>query len=243
MCDLLTEQYKPCEKLVSFKGDVARLEKKLDINTRIPNAGDVASQLRFDQRPLYSRYKFVLAMNNALWEGYSTEKEVYPFVAQSIAIVGTPDYAQMANANRIVHCNIPLDVLKYAGQWNTRHNSFMPFNTTPEDWKNDPTIQPIPFDLKNDGDLMQFAKEKFRTALQPCIKEIIRLDQDDEAYIQKLMEPYILQYENSLFDGTYVATGILQWLEAMGSSVMTGIDPYSLSRVRIDEQTVNTKRK
>lgn len=237
LCDLLTEQYKPCDHLVSWKGDVDRLESKLNITTRVKTNGGAGTQFRYDTAPLYSRYKFVLALNNALWEGYMTEKEINPYLAQSVAIVGTPDYHKMANVNRVVHCNIPQNVLVDAGRW-ARGNSFMPFNTTPDDWKRDPAIQPIPFDLKDDTDLLQFAKDKFAKVLQPCIDEIKRLDQDDEAYVQKLIEPFILKYENSLFDGTYVAKGILQWLLVMGSPIMIGLES-SLQGIHIDYQSEN----
>lgn len=236
LCDLLTEQYKPCDHLVSWKGDVDRLESKLNITTRDPGTNG-GGQFRYDTAPLYSRYKFVLALNNALWQGYMTEKEINPYLAQSVAVVGTPDYHKMANVDRVVHCNIPQNVLVDAGRW-AKGNSFMPFNTTPDDWKRDPTIQPIPFVLENDEDLLQFAKNKFSKALQPCIDEIKRLDQDDEAYVQKLMQPYLLKYENSLFDGTYVAKGILQWLLTMGSPLMIGLESR-LQRIHIDDQSEN----
>lgn len=227
LCDLLTEQYKPCEKSFGWKGDVNRLEQKMNVKTHS----------NFDTVPLYSRYKFAIAINNAMWEGYMTEKEINPYLAGSVAIVGAPDYSLMANANRVVHCTVPIDILVDAGQW-ARKGSFMPFNTTPLDWENDPSIQPIPWDLKDDEGLMQFAMVKFREALKPCIAEIIRLDKDDEAYISKLMEPYILKFENSLFDGTYVASALLRFLIMMRSPLMIGLES-SVQQVHIDDQTLS----
>ena len=52
------------------------------------------------------------------------------------------------------------------------------------------------------------------------------------------MEPFILKYENSLFDGTYVAKGILQWLLVMGSPIMIGLES-SLQGIHIDYQSEN----
>ena len=60
---------------------------------------------------------------------------------------------------------------------------------------------------------------------------------DDDAYMNKLMEPYILKYENSLFDGTYVAAGLLHWLVMMGFPLMIGLESR-LHNVRIDDQTM-----
>ena len=168
-----------------------------------------------------------------------TEKEINPYLANSIAIVGTPDYASMANANRVVHCTLPRETLQDAARW-ARGGSFMPFNTTPEDWERDPTIKPIPWDLKNDGELMLWAREKFGKALQPCIEEIIRLDKDDDAYLDKLMEPFVYSYTNSIFDGTYVAAELLRWLQKKGSRVTSGLE--SLGRVRIDNQSESIGR-
>ena len=230
LCDLLTDQYKPCEKTVKWKGDMKRLEQKMNISNEQTPLG-----LGMGFTALFARYKFVIALSNALWEGYMTEKEINPYLAQSVAIVGAPDYSLMANGNRVVHCTIPREALEDAGRW-ARKESFMPFNTTPLDWERDPSIQPIPWDLKNDEGLIKFAVAKFREPLKPCIAEIIRLDNDDEAYVRKLMEPYILKYENSLFDGTYVAAGLLRWLLTMGSPLMIGLESR-VHQVHIDDQT------
>ena len=114
----------------------------------------------------------------------------------------------------------------------------MPFNTTPNMWKvnndNGNTIQPIFHDpyakgpkgeeAKGDEPLLEFVAQQWESALKPCIDEIIRVDKDDESYIAKLREPFVTRFENSLFDGTYVGVGILNWLLHIQSPVTYGLE-------------------
>ena len=88
----------------------------------------------------------------------------------------------------------------------------MPFNTTPKDWERDPSVRPNKWVFNEDEPLLRFVVDNWRKALQPCVDEIMRLDEDDDAYIEMLMEPFIHEFENSLFDGTYVAAQVLQML-------------------------------
>ena len=97
----------------------------------------------------------------------------------------------------------------------------MPFNTTPDMWTTEKNIQPIVHDPYNDKAgrdeaVLEFVTEQWEEALTPCVDKIVALDKDDDAYVKKLMQPYILNEGlRSLFDGTYIATslciGIWSW--------------------------------
>ena len=164
-------------------------------------------------------------MANEFTDGYLVEKMIHPYLANSIAISASPNLGNYINDKRPIVCSIPHKDLEYVSQWKANGGkAFMPFNTTPEQWKNDKTIQPIPFKLEQDESLLEFIANQWKEALQPCIDEIIRLDQDDESYIAKLMEPFVTRYEHGLFDGTYVGSALLNWLSHMNSPVTVGME-------------------
>lgn len=219
LCRLLTQKYKPCEGLREWTGDMKGIEK---------TGPDTTFRVQRD-------YKFVIAMANEFSDGYFVEKTVNPYVANSIAISASPSLRKYMNGNRPVICNISRTRLDYVGQW-ARGGAWMPFNTTPDDWKKDDSIQPIPFDLNHDQPLLKFVSEQWEDDLQPCVDEIIRLDKDDESYIRKLMEPFILRYEGSIFDGTYVGIALLHWLVQRGSLVTHGLE-QEIWRMAMPKQT------
>lgn len=164
-------------------------------------------------------------MANEFLDGYLVEKMINPYVAKSIAISATPNLGGYINDKRPVVCSVPRRDLEYVNQWKADGGkAFMPFNTTPEQWKSDKTIQPIPYVLEQDEPLLEFIADAWKVPLQPCIDEIIRLDKDDESYIAKLREPFVTHFEDSLFDGTYVALSLLTWLSHVNSPVTFGIE-------------------
>ena len=66
--------------------------------------------------------------------------------------------------------------------------------------------------------------EQWEEALTPCVDKVVALDKDDDAYVKKLMQPYILNEGlRSLFDGTYIATSLLHWYLVMGSPIVQGL--------------------
>ncbi|KAL7532686.1 hypothetical protein ACHAXR_004781 [Thalassiosira sp. AJA248-18] len=208
LCRLLTKNYKNCDALAAWKGALKSHPKTHPSDTYI----------------IQHDYKFIIAMANEFSDGYLVEKTVHPYLAHSIAISGTPKLGQYINADRPVVCSIPKKALEHVAQWKRRGGSWMPFNSTPDDWKMNQSIQPIAFDLKNDEPLLEFVAQQWEKSLQPCIDEIIRLDKDDESYISKLREPFVANFNHSLFDGTYVGIAILNWLQHMKSPVVYGLD-------------------
>ena len=179
-----------------------------------------------------SPFKFVITMGNEQSEGYLVEKTVHPYLAGSIGITATPGVGKYMNANSLVSCQISdVDIAKvqqyYRGNF---HNPFMwmPFNTTPDNWTDESGIQPIKHDPyaiadggKGDEAMLEFATEQWEEALTPCVDAVATLDKDDDAYVEKLMQPYVLhEGRRSLFDGTYLATALLQWYVFMGSPLV-----------------------
>ena len=63
--------------------------------------------------------------------------------------------------------------------------------------------------MKNDDHLLEFTRQHWKEALQPCIDKIIKMDKDNKGYIAKLRETFITQFQHSLFGGTYVGTVLI----------------------------------
>lgn len=209
LCRLLTKHYKKCDALAAWKGAL----KSIPIKTG-----------PWDTYRIQNDYKFIIAMANEFSDGYLVEKTVHPYLANSIAISGSPNLGEYINGDRPIVCSIPKEALEHVAKWKRQNGSWMPFNSTPDDWQMDQSIQPIPFHLENDEALLEFVTQQWEQALQPCIDEIIRLDKDDESYIAKLREPFVKSFKRSLFDGTYVGIAILNWLLHMNSPVVYGLD-------------------
>jgi hypothetical protein len=96
--------------------------------------------------------------------------------------------------------------------------------------KNDPN--------KGDEPVLDFVTNQWEHALQPCIDEIIRLDNDDDVYTKILQQPYIRNGgENSMFDGTYLAHSMLQWFVWAKSPLVKGLEDKISSLNGIQEQT------
>jgi len=73
--------------------------------------------------------------------------------------------------------------------------------------------------------VLEFVSSAWEDALQPCVERIRKLDMDDDLYIEKLMQPYILNDGvNSMFDGTYVAHSLLQWFSSAHSPLVEGVN-------------------
>ena len=106
----------------------------------------------------------------------------------------------------------------------------MPFDTIPYMWPNKSTIQPIKFDPyandgKGDEPVLELVTSAWEDALQLCVDRIRELDTDDDLYIEKLMQPYILNDGvNSMFDGTYVAHSLLRWFSIAHSPLVEEVD-------------------
>lgn len=233
LCRLLTKQYKTCHAIHSWKGGTGELH-----NITLEKPISAAYKAQQD-------YKFVITMPNHFQDGYIAEKTLSPFIANAVAITSIPNVGKYVNALGMVTCDVPEDELKKVQRYYRGNFDWMPFNTTPAMWENsnDNPVKHIHYDPyavegKGDEPVLEFATSQWEAALQPCIKEIIRLDQNDDAYIQKLMQPYLLnEGKHSLFDGTYVAISMLQWFIWARSPLVSGLENIIASLEGVREQT------
>ncbi|KAL7539498.1 hypothetical protein ACHAXR_009340 [Thalassiosira sp. AJA248-18] len=218
---LLTKKYKPCLGLQRWIGGVDKMkEYNLTTDTGPWNTYAI-------QRP----FKFVIAMANEMSEGYLVEKTIHPYLVGSVGISMTPDVGKYVNANSLVSCRLSRDEVDKVQRYYRGEFQWMPFNTTPEMWTNDSNIQPIthsPYTREKDGvgdePALEFVTSQWEEALMPCVDEIAALDRDDNAYVEKLMEPYLLNDgRRSLFDGTYLAISLLHWYSFVGSPLVRSL--------------------
>ena len=195
-----------------------------------------------------SPYKFVIAMTNHFQDGYIAEKTLNPYFGNAVTITSIPNVGQYINADGMITCNIPNDDLTKVHQYYKGEFKWMPFNTTPDMWAKDESIQPIHYDpyaagpngeaSKGDEAVIEFAITQWEKTLQPCIDEIIRIDTNDDEYIRKIMQPYVLnEGVNSLFDGTYLADSFLNWFVWAKSPLVDGLEDQIASVEGMQEQT------
>mmetsp|Transcript_24377 Transcript_24377/g.36165 ORF Transcript_24377/g.36165 Transcript_24377/m.36165 type:complete len:168 (-) Transcript_24377:368-871(-) len=154
-------------------------------------------------------------MTNHFRDGYLEEKTLNPYVANSVTITALPNIGKYANAQGMITCGVLEEDLRTAQRYYNSNFKWMPFNTTPDMWETS-NIQPIKYDPyadnnKGDEPVLAFAESQWKDVLMPCIDETKRIDQEDNAYIEKLMQPYLLNGgRNSMFDGTYIAIRSLE---------------------------------
>ena len=72
----------------------------------------------------------------------------------------------------------------------------MHFNTNPEMGDSEDEIKPMKYDpyannSMGDEPVLEFATSQWEKALQPCIEDIIRVDQDDNAYVMSNICIYV----------------------------------------------------
>ena len=167
-----------------------------------------------------------------------------PYFSNSVAITSIPNIGQYVNSGGMISCQLPEEELRKVQMYYRGRFEWMPFNTTPAMWNSGMVINPIKYDPyanNNTGDepVLEFATLQWTKALQPCIDEIIRVDQDDDVYIEKLMQPYLLnEGKNSIFDGTYLAMSMLRWFMLKKSPIVRNLDDEISSLDGMTEQTL-----
>lgn len=219
LCHLLTERRpeRPCHAVRTWK-------KQGIQNLPVPPERLQGSTYKV-QRP----YKFVIAMPNRFQEGYIAEKTMHPYFANAVAVTSIPHIGRYVNAAGMITCDVPPAQLEKVQRYNVGHFLWMPFNTTPDMWEGG-KVMPIEYDPyaddgRGDQPILDFAIETWEEALKPCVDEVVRLDEDDGAYIRKIMQPYVRGGgEGSLFDGTYVALSMLGWFVQAESPLVSGLE-------------------
>ena len=227
LCRLLTKHYKPCSAVASWKGVN---KQNIVVEKGLENTYEAMKD-----------FKFAITMPNHFQDGYIAEKTLNPYLASSVAITSIPNIGQYVNADGMITCHLPEEELRKVQMYYKGKFEWMPFNTTPEMWNDE--VKPIKYDpyannSTGDEPVLKFATTQWEKALQPCIEEIIQVDQDDSAYIEKLMQPYLLnEGQNSIFDGSYVAMSTLRWFLWKKSPLIEGLEDQIRSLDGIWEQT------
>jgi hypothetical protein len=133
-------------------------------------------------------YKFTIAFENYTYPGYNTEKLLDPLLAGSIPIyIGNPDIENQFSPSSFVHGRrfIKNNRTPFLKNWEKSVQADF------QDWRpshfNKPWHQ-IKRKLKFMGRNLKL-KWEFKDGFQPLIEEIIRLDQDDNAYYSLLNSP------------------------------------------------------
>lgn len=223
---LLTEKYKSCDQMPMWKMDGGaknEIFKRTGLDEKIKTGP-------WDTYRMQWPFKFIIAMPNEVSDGYLVEKVIHPYLAGSLGITIIPDVGKYVNANTLVSCKVDPEEIAKVNEYYRGNVNWMPFNTTPEMWAKDPSIKPIKYDpYAKDGirdePALDFVAKTWEEALQPCIDEIIHLDQDDDAYADKIMEPFLQNMgRRSMFDGTYLAISLLQWFTWAKSPLVEGLD-------------------
>lgn len=145
------------------------------------------------KREYISEFKFTIAFENYTYPGYHTEKILDPMLAGSIPIyIGNPDIETHFNNKSFIHGR---NYIK-----NNRNEFLKKIEKAVQpdycDWR--PTIYNSPYykikrKTKKIGRHFKL-KYEFHNGFNGLINEIIRLDQDDDAYLKLLQQPW---YENN----------------------------------------------
>ena len=146
----------------------------------------------WNTRECFKQYKFAITMENTAEKGYVSEKLVSGMMGDTMQIYfGAPDIDRYVNTKRFVHCKLPAKTLE----------SFRSYYIRPNFYFNNHTKRTQP----SDRQLVAWATEFLRSALRPCVAEVIRLDNNQTAYEEKLRQPFFnsKREKNYYFGGGY----------------------------------------
>lgn len=164
----------------------------ISMNNMAKLSTDKDQNLWVSKRNFIRKYKFTIAFENYTYPGYFTEKILDPMLSGSMPIyIGNPNIAQHFNTDSFIHGrefiqedrdNLTLKLEQFA-------------QPDYKDWR--PSIYNSPVDkvrrkLKIWGRQYKL-KHEFRNGFKNLIEEIIRLDTDDQAYNDKLDQPWLIQ--------------------------------------------------
>lgn len=156
-----------------------------------PLSTDQEQNIWESKRNFIRRYKFTIAFENYTYPGYFTEKLLDPMLAGSMPVyLGNPDIGRHFNTGSFVNGR---DFIS-----DTRNPVSMKLEQWAQpdyqDWR--PSVFNRPQDkirrkLKIWGRQLKL-KSEFRSGYKKLIEEIIRLDEDEQAYRRKLEEPWLI---------------------------------------------------
>lgn len=155
---------------------------------------------------LFEHFKFVITAENNGHSGYMTEKLVNGILANTVPIYwGSTDVTQVVNGGRFVFCHAPTQVIE---QWN-KMGSHME-------------------DVAEVERVTKQGVELFRQYFKPCIQEVIHLDKNDGAYLNKLTHPFLPnnKVKDSMFDVDFIARKIRVFANMSGVRPRVENEPF-----------------
>lgn len=144
------------------------------------------------KRNFIRQYKFTIAFENYTYPGYFTEKLLDPMLAGSMPIyIGNPEIGKHFNTESFIHGRDFIEdsrdrtTLRLEAWSQPDYQDWRPqiFNSFPEKVKRK---------LKIWGRRAKLSHE-FRNGYRRLIEEIIRLDQDPDAYRRKMQQPWLIR--------------------------------------------------
>eukprot|EP00912_Choanoflagellata_sp_UC4_P002184 UC4_evm1s1383 len=129
----------------------------------------------------FKGYKFSITMENTQAEGYLSEKLFNGVMGDTVPVYhGAPDIYKYVNSKRILFCNVSKATIRKMNTYYERRNR----KWVGKVFENNPN--------PSDEELISWATEFLRDEMTPCVNEVIRLDNDDDAYQAILKEPFLL---------------------------------------------------
>ena len=108
---------------------------------------------------------------------------------------GANDVGKYVNQKSFIHCNVSREVIDEMRSFYPRRPRPRPFL-----FKKNSTAWPT------DEELISWADGYLRPQLEPCVKKVIELDNNDEDYLGVLREPFILNKD--IMSGQYPLRGV-----------------------------------
>jgi hypothetical protein len=160
-------------------------------NNMQPLSTDANLNLFDSKRRFIKKYKFTIAFENYTYPGYHTEKIIDPMIAGSMPVyLGNPDIELFFNSDSFI------DGRKFLRNGRDSLTLFLEKQSQPDYKDFRPSLFKSPTNhlkrkLKKIGRQFKL-KYEFRFGFEPLIEEIIRLDRDEDAYYQKLCQPWFI---------------------------------------------------
>jgi len=141
------------------------------------------------KRQFLSGYKFTIAFENYVYPGYQTEKLYDAMQANSIPIYcGDPGVGKIFNTQAFINASEQLSIKNGMAHWLQR-NSQMDFTDILPSYYNAPQHR-IKRKIKALGRNLKMKIQFNKLDFTPLIERIIKLDNNDDAYIAMLQQPW-----------------------------------------------------
>jgi hypothetical protein len=163
--DILEEKYKRC---TTFQGHCRSIPGDSSYWPAGSQEWNGGTYFDHNVRKL-RKYRFSMAFENNVMDGYVSEKIFNALLAGAIPIYfGTSEIERWINPARFINCNFGIDDLVARGKIGEMNNTEF-------------------------EQLVIHTKTKYRVELEACVLKVKRLDQDTDAYRQVVQAPILLE--------------------------------------------------